>query len=626
MHSKTLPLWNPFVLSGIPFLANPQTAVFYPFSYIFALFSFPVAFNIGVLLHTMLAGFLMYALARQAGIGKTGSVAAAVMYMFNGYFVFHFQFNSNISSYVWAPAILMFFRRALNGQIVINSIALAILLAIQLFAGHPQFVYYTVGLLIMYWLAFSATKEAAKKGAIVLAAAGALAILLSAAQILPTLELLAHSIRQKGVEDAWSVMYSVRPADMARFLFVPLWDIFNRVYDGDPHIIGFYFGLIPLLAVIFSGFKNKKREQWFFAAVFVLSLLLALGKYFPLYSLFRMIVPGWNFFKFPGQLIFLAAFSFSLLFGFAVDKMKHPLKIVVVLLCFIELFIFGQKANMLVHKSYYEIVTPNTAALLKDTGLFRYTLAPQINDMQPAKSDSTFQYWLNFKDMLYPNTGSAYNLFCADGRETLKLTDYDDLLNRIKAPSSPLLAMLNVKYIFLPWVQNKGGLALVNDGYIKLHLNKGYLQRFYLVPEFKTMPHTEILDYISSKDFKPVKEVVLADAGSISYFGKEEKIKGADTVVVKQYSINRIELETTSSKPVWLVAGEVFYPGWKAKVDGEKAEIYKANYVLRAVPVNSGRHTLVMEYDPWTFRLGALITLVTIFGILVWFLLSLRKK
>jgi uncharacterized membrane protein YfhO len=57
-----------------------------------------------------------------------------------------------------------------------------------------------------------------------------------------------------------------------------------------------------------------------------------------------------------------------------------------------------------------------------------------------------------------------------------------------------------------------------------------------------------------------------------------------------------------------LVLSEVYYPGWRAYVDGAAASIYRADYALRAVEVDEGAHRVEMVYDPVSFKLGAAIS------------------
>ena len=72
---------------------------------------------------------------------------------------------------------------------------------------------------------------------------------------------------------------------------------------------------------------------------------------------------------------------------------------------------------------------------------------------------------------------------------------------------------------------------------------------------------------------------------------------------------NRVIMRTDVAQPGYLVLADAFYPGWRATVDGEAAEILSANHAFRAVALDGGQHTVVFQYDPLSFRLGAWITL-----------------
>jgi uncharacterized membrane protein YfhO len=61
-----------------------------------------------------------------------------------------------------------------------------------------------------------------------------------------------------------------------------------------------------------------------------------------------------------------------------------------------------------------------------------------------------------------------------------------------------------------------------------------------------------------------------------------------------------------------VVVSELYYPGWRATMDGIDTPIYRADHALRAVLVPAGRHSVEMVFDPLSFRVGAIISLVTL--------------
>ena len=82
------------------------------------------------------------------------------------------------------------------------------------------------------------------------------------------------------------------------------------------------------------------------------------------------------------------------------------------------------------------------------------------------------------------------------------------------------------------------------------------------------------------------------------------------TVTITERSADRITLRTSSSENGVLFLSEVFYPGWKAKVDGQPAEILPADYMFRAIPLEKGSHDVEFVYDPDSLRLGANVSTI----------------
>jgi hypothetical protein len=77
-------------------------------------------------------------------------------------------------------------------------------------------------------------------------------------------------------------------------------------------------------------------------------------------------------------------------------------------------------------------------------------------------------------------------------------------------------------------------------------------------------------------------------------------------------SPNRVSIETTNELPGLLVISEIDYPGWEARIDGVRSDIYRVDYTLRGVWVPAGRHTVEMIYAPRSFRLGAISSAIAL--------------
>ncbi|MBT5875017.1 MAG: YfhO family protein [Candidatus Latescibacteria bacterium] len=92
--------------------------------------------------------------------------------------------------------------------------------------------------------------------------------------------------------------------------------------------------------------------------------------------------------------------------------------------------------------------------------------------------------------------------------------------------------------------------------------------------------------------------------------------------MITEHLPNSISLDVSLDSPGILVLGEVYYPAWKAYIDGEKVEILKANDTMRAVALRSGRHQVVMRYESAAVTWGLVISVAGVLLVLSMVILS----
>jgi hypothetical protein len=85
------------------------------------------------------------------------------------------------------------------------------------------------------------------------------------------------------------------------------------------------------------------------------------------------------------------------------------------------------------------------------------------------------------------------------------------------------------------------------------------------------------------------------------------------TAGVTKVEADRVEVTARGGGLV--VLSDVYFPGWKATVDGEDAPIERVDYLLRGVAVGAGEHRIVMEYRPWSWRAGWIVSLLAALGL-----------
>src|SRR6202011_351979 len=197
-----VPLWDPYLFLGVPFLANPQTAVLYPPSWLFVLGPVQSVYAAQLVLHGFLAAFFTYLLARHAfGVLPLAAAIGGLAFAFGGFAVGQVGHLNQISAAAWLPAVLLAYDRFATTRRVYWLALGAAALGLQLLAGHPQETYMSLIVLGIFGAVRAPWRSARQ---LVWCAIGGACIcvlgaVLSAAQLLPTLELTPLSIRGEGV-------------------------------------------------------------------------------------------------------------------------------------------------------------------------------------------------------------------------------------------------------------------------------------------------------------------------------------------------------------------------------------------------------------------------------------------
>ncbi len=145
-----LPLWNPYLFAGAPFLANGQHSALYPFTLLFLIFPIPQAYGLFNALQLFLAGLGMYLLARTWGLSRAAATLAGVAYELSAFMVVSLVFPMIIAGAAWLPYLLaalhaLIERRPLFGRPAALPWALAAAGAfgMNILAGHVEITYYT---------------------------------------------------------------------------------------------------------------------------------------------------------------------------------------------------------------------------------------------------------------------------------------------------------------------------------------------------------------------------------------------------------------------------------------------------------------------------------------------------
>jgi len=333
-----LPFWNPFQFSGIPFISNIQASMFYPLGLLFYLMPIGIAYLWTVVIHCICGSIFMYLFARSLSINRAGSLLAAVIFTYNGYFMAHLYAGhlSFVQNYIWIPLIFLCLLQFINTLRFKWAVLAGLTLGVQILGGFPQIAFYTILATLAFGLFRMVTALRVKAVGTVKHTGIGLGIMLTigfslaAIQLIPTLQFIELSGRSGGVPYWFAVSDSLHPAQLISLL-IP--DFFGNPLDNtyllSPKDWHFwetcgYVGILPIGFLFMQTPKDSalRRTRLFFAALVIMSLFLALGKYNPIYPLIYRL-PGFGSFRIPAQILFLFTFSISILSGMALHQLEH---------------------------------------------------------------------------------------------------------------------------------------------------------------------------------------------------------------------------------------------------------------------------------------------------------------
>ena len=376
LRSGHLPLWNPFIFLGVPFLANPQAAVLYPLHWPLSWLASPAqALVWSALLHVWLAAGFTYTFARRGlGLSYLAALLTGLLFGLGGYNLARIENINQLNALAWLPAMLWLYEETARSrgwrQRVRWGSALACATALAILAGHTQATFidlvgtflYAVASTAGLWRAGCSAAQAGSTNLASFSRAGTRRLLasrllpfvailaavpLAAAQLLPTLELNSLGPRAAGLPWREAASFSLRPRLLAQSLLPPFGGGLPVTFGSEsyPEFVGYLSasGLFLAAMGLFPGRRRRSQSaavpqpgsqeqntpvpaQYARIVAIVLAaagLLLALGGYDPLYYLAWRFVPGFALFRVPARWLALYALGAATLAGLGLDRLTR---------------------------------------------------------------------------------------------------------------------------------------------------------------------------------------------------------------------------------------------------------------------------------------------------------------
>ncbi|MFA5848168.1 MAG: YfhO family protein, partial [Thermodesulfovibrionales bacterium] len=234
-----------------------------------------------------------------------------------------------------------------------------------------------------------------------------------------------------------------------------------------------------------------------------------------------------------------------------------------------------------------EVVTSQPAGyalLKKDPGLFRFYCTPNTERANRVIRGDTFtSALLDTKENFTANWPLLEHLSDFYGYESIRPLSLvkvlgEKLTQEKLRESLGFLSLANVKYVV--------SVDKLNFSQLKpIYHKRQYAQDVYLYENRDVWPRAYLLD------------------------NKMRPDRRLGEVVIVKYRPGEIVMSVEAKVGGYLFLGESYYPGWQATVDGRAKPILKAQELFCAVPIERGKHSVRFNYDPWNFKLGAVISI-----------------
>ena len=375
LRNGDIPLWNPHLFAGAPFLAAGQHSAYYPFSILFFLMPLAKAYGWFTVSQLWLAGALMYVFGRVLKMRRSSAALAGLIYQGCGFLVVSSAvFPMIIAAAAWLPFLLACIEKVIGDWrletgdsksssflwFVLGSIALGL----QILAGHVEITYYTLLLMAIYaawrllsnFYAIRNTQYLVRRFAS-LTALVAVGLMLGALQLIPLYEIGQTNFRE-GSATFGEVLDFAFPERrvltllMPNFFGNPSIHTYEDVFTGQTERFGqnhwgvlnprgantsswglknyveggIYLGILPLILAgfgIYGEWKRRKRPSQTLFLVFMSLISLAFIFGTPLYAILYYGLPFINQLHTPFRWVFPLSLFIATLAGFGVDYLTH---------------------------------------------------------------------------------------------------------------------------------------------------------------------------------------------------------------------------------------------------------------------------------------------------------------
>lgn len=683
LAQNSFPFWDPHSYGGgYPFFANGQSALLYPPRFLTAVLLSPgTAHEVFIFLHVFLAGIVMYGLMREFGVGVSGSVLAAVSWMFGGFNMAWLHLEVVTPMSVFLPLTIWAVTRAFRIRSHSSTIVAGLALGGTLIAGHLILL----GLVYLVAISYAAALAGARSWAALrgrgwrpavgewlpLGAITAISLGFAMVVLVPTASVLQDSQR-----DPFTY------AELTRSFLAPL-RTFLYSFTPPPlpiteermHEMAFVGTATGVFAVV--GILVRRRGVGLARVLLVASIAIAVGT--PATWFAYRFIPGFAVFRPYSRLVVFSSFAVAVLGGFGIDALLRarrlravttgaragPRAAVVALSALavggtaVQLASYGrsvnppfvprQEASMFPATPLIEAVSaevrrpgqwpgrilpvravapgsppPQPILFAAEALVFGFDSAGGYDSVVPRRVTALVRI-LQGKDpelVLRKGLPSAYAPTFLSSSTRFDLAPRLGITTLVSTPGATLEHLPTATGSLPPT-------ELVHDdaGGRVLRLVGATAAPYVVHADDVVVNGGQALRRFIDPAFDHRRAVVL-EARDLRNSG-EERLKGGGgrgEVLTATRGLNSASVVATTTSPGWLVFTDSWSPGWSATVNGKRTEVVRANYAKRAVKLPAGRSVVELRYRPPGLALGTAGTSVTLLACGAVAALDLRRN
>ncbi len=334
-----IPLWNPYIFGGMPYVAAMGVGdIYYPTFILRALLPVDVGMTLGLMVHVFLAGLFMYAFLRALGLSFYASLVGGAAYMMSGPTAGLVSPGHDGKLFIGAltPLALLLLLRWVREARLSALGWFSLVIGLAVLSPHPQLLQYMLLLCGAFGLYYAfgwsgaplQTHVGIKRLGLAFVAV-ALGFGIGAIQYAPFIEYVPFSPRAQGIAGGYETATSFSmPIEELLNMYLPEFTGMLSRYWGRNgiHHHSEYLGVVAiLLATAAIGAKGKavvfsRSFKLFLLSVLVVSALWALGGNTPFYRIVYAIVPGTKFFRAPSTIMYIMTFAVALFAAIGLER------------------------------------------------------------------------------------------------------------------------------------------------------------------------------------------------------------------------------------------------------------------------------------------------------------------